>query len=138
MTLNAVAEKEHRSPSEIIKQLINFYLKEKKESEPKIDCFENQDPLELQKAMRDETEGEKLLAVLKKTGFLGSLPDSPDLSENYKTYLYSSEPIAEGQVSSIYKAFDDAGLIGCIETDEQLSTTYKEKIDFSFKHGATR
>ncbi|OQW93270.1 MAG: hypothetical protein BWK79_12050 [Beggiatoa sp. IS2] len=102
MTLNAVAEKEHRSPSEIIKQLINFYLKEKKESDllidiaktlPKIAYFENQDPLELQKAMRDETEGEKLLAVLKKTGFLGSLPDVPDLSVNYKEHLDWSDKI---------------------------------------------
>ena len=74
-----------------------------------------------------QTEGERILEILKKTDFLGSLPDSPDLSENYKAYLYSSEPIEEGQVSSIYKAFDEAGLIGCIETDEQLSTTYKEK-----------
>lgn len=39
-------------------------------------------------------------------------------------------------VSPIYKAFEQAGLIGCIETDEQLSTTYKDKIDFSFKLGA--
>ena len=44
----------------------------------------------------------------------------------------------EKDVSSIYQLFEQAGLIGCIETDEQLSTTYKEKLDFSFKHGATR
>ncbi|MDD5321180.1 MAG: hypothetical protein PHD43_11320 [Methylococcales bacterium] len=37
---------------------------------------------------------------------------------------------------SLYQAFSDAGLIGCIETDEQLATTYKEKLDFSFKHGS--
>lgn len=41
----------------------------------------------------------------------------------------------EKNVSPIYQAFEQAGLIGCIETDEQLSTTYKEKLDFSFKHG---
>jgi hypothetical protein len=64
--------------------------------------------------------------------------DSSDLSENYKAYLYSREPIEKGQVSPIYKAFDEAGLIGCIETDEQLSTSYKEKIDFSFKHGEAK
>jgi hypothetical protein len=40
----------------------------------------------------------------------------------------------EQTVSPIYLAFEQAGLIGCIETDEQLSTTYKEKLDFSFKH----
>ena len=50
-----------------------------------------------------QTEGERILEILKKTDFLGSLPDSPDLSENYKAYLYSSEPIEEGQVSSIFK-----------------------------------
>lgn len=33
------------------------------------------------------TEGKRVLAILKKTGFLGSMPDIPDLSENYKDYL---------------------------------------------------
>ena len=37
---------------------------------------------------------------------------------------------------SLYQAFSDAGLIGCIETDEQLAPTNKEKLDFSFKHGS--
>lgn len=41
-----------------------------------------------------------------------------------------------GSPPSLYQAFRDAGLIGCIETDEQLATTYKEKLDFSFKHGS--
>lgn len=64
MNLNNIAQKEQRSVSDVIKQLINRYLKEKQESDdllvdlvktlPKIACFENQDPLELQKAMRDE------------------------------------------------------------------------------------
>ncbi len=40
-----------------------------------------------------QTEGEKLLAVLKKTGFLGSLPDVPDLSVNYKEHLDWSDKI---------------------------------------------
>ena len=61
--LKAVLEIEHRSPSELIQQLLNAYLKEKQSSEllvdiattlPKIACFENQTPLTLQKAMRDE------------------------------------------------------------------------------------
>ena len=39
--------------------------------------------------------------------------------------------------SPLYKAFEEAGLIGCIETDEQLATTYKQKLDFSYKHGRT-
>ncbi len=33
------------------------------------------------------TEGEKVLAILQKTGFLGSMPDIANLSENYKDYL---------------------------------------------------
>ncbi|MEI6706965.1 MAG: hypothetical protein WCK96_07485 [Methylococcales bacterium] len=63
MTLNAMAQQKHSSPNEIIKQLINAYIKENQESEllvdiaktlPKIAYFENKDPLELQKAMRNE------------------------------------------------------------------------------------
>jgi hypothetical protein len=33
------------------------------------------------------TEGERVLAILQNTGYLGSLPDVRDLSENYKDYL---------------------------------------------------
>ena len=33
------------------------------------------------------TEGERVLAILQKTGYLGSMPDVSDLSENYKDYL---------------------------------------------------
>ena len=33
------------------------------------------------------TEGEKILGILQKTGYLGSMPDVADLSENYKDYL---------------------------------------------------
>jgi len=32
------------------------------------------------------TEGEKVLAILKKTGYLGSMLDATDLSENHKDY----------------------------------------------------
>ena len=48
-------------------------------------------------------------------------------------HLSAQETSAENPPSPIYQAFDEAGLIGCIETDEQLSTTYKEKLDFSSK-----
>ncbi|MEN9757648.1 MAG: hypothetical protein RL755_1835 [Pseudomonadota bacterium] len=37
--------------------------------------------------------GEKLLAVLQKTGFLGSLHDTLDLSVNYKEQLDWSDKI---------------------------------------------
>jgi predicted DNA-binding ribbon-helix-helix protein len=62
--LKTIAQKEQCSVNDIIKQLIKSYLEEKQESDdllvdianllPRIACFENQDPLELQKAMRDE------------------------------------------------------------------------------------
>lgn len=41
------------------------------------------------------------------------------------------------QTNKLYQAFEKAGLIGCIDTDEQLSTTYKQKLDFSNKHMIT-
>ncbi len=39
------------------------------------------------------------------------------------------------EVSPLYKALMKIGFIGCIDTDEQLSTRYKDEIDFSNKHG---
>lgn len=51
----------------------------------------------------------------------------------------SAQPQPESEPSPIYQAFESAGLIGCIGTGEQLSATYKEKMDFSHKVGdATR
>lgn len=37
--------------------------------------------------------------------------------------------------SRLFKLFDAAGLIGCIETGDEFATTYKQKLDFSGKHG---
>lgn len=42
---------------------------------------------------------------------------------------------SEQDASLLYKGLDD---IGCIDTDEQLSTTYKQKLDFSDKCGGSR
>jgi hypothetical protein len=39
------------------------------------------------------TEGERVLAILQKTGYLGSMPDVADLSENYKDYLDWSDKV---------------------------------------------
>lgn len=48
-----------------------------------------------------------------------------------------SQPTVETVTrSSLLSFFEEAGLIGCLDTDEQLSTTYKEKLDFAGKHGA--
>jgi hypothetical protein len=37
--------------------------------------------------------------------------------------------------SPFFQALSDAGFVGCIETNEQLSTSYKQHIDFSAKVG---
>jgi len=39
------------------------------------------------------TEGEKLLAILKNTGYLASMPDNENLSESYKEYLDWSDKV---------------------------------------------
>jgi hypothetical protein len=56
-----------------------------------------------------------------------------DFIDFLKNRARPAEPVK--QTHSIYQAFEEAGLIGCIETDEQLATTYKEKLNFSIKHG---
>lgn len=38
--------------------------------------------------------------------------------------------------SPFFQALEATGLVGCIETDEQLSTTYKNRLDFSAKYRA--
>lgn len=49
------------------------------------------------------------------------------------------QPSAQPRNSlSIYQVVEQAGLIGCIETNEQLSVNYKEKLDFSSKYGITK
>jgi hypothetical protein len=37
--------------------------------------------------------------------------------------------------SPLFRALTDAGFVGCIDTHEQLSTHYKDQIDFSAKVG---
>ncbi len=63
MKLKALAEQEHCSPDEIINRMVNHYLQQKRQPElladmadqlPEIFCFKQQDPLEVQKALRDE------------------------------------------------------------------------------------
>lgn len=40
-----------------------------------------------------------------------------------------------GGDSPFFQALSEAGFVGCIETDEQLSNSYKKHIDFSAKVG---
>jgi hypothetical protein len=43
--------------------------------------------------------------------------------------------LPEEQASSLYQALETIGFIGCVDTDERLSTTYKQQLDFSNKCG---
>lgn len=43
--------------------------------------------------------------------------------------------LQSGGDSPFFKALSEAGFVGCIETNEQLSTSYKQHIDFSAKVG---
>jgi hypothetical protein len=52
----------------------------------------------------------------------------------------SNIAIADGNLQSggdspFFRALSAAGFVGCIETNEQLSTSYKRHIDFSAKVG---
>ncbi len=38
--------------------------------------------------------------------------------------------------SAFFQALEAAGFVGCIESDEQLADTYKQRLDFSGKCGA--
>ena len=40
--------------------------------------------------------------------------------------------------SALYQALTAAGFIGCIDTNEQLATTYKSRLDFSAKCGISQ
>ncbi len=42
---------------------------------------------------------------------------------------------ADPSDSPLYQALDEIGFVGCTESNEQLSRTYKNKLDFSKKYG---
>ena len=78
----------------------------------------------------DDIHAERLMSLqrrLKKTlpEIIASAIDNMALS--HSTALEDVEP------SPMYQALESIGFIGCIETDEQLSTTYKGKLNFSHK-----
>lgn len=80
----------------------------------------------------DDIHAERLLRLQKR--FNKSLSDT--IAELIDANWAQSIPSkTESDTSPIYQAFDAAGLIGCISTGEELSTTYKEKMDFSNKVG---
>lgn len=59
-----------------------------------------------------------LPAVAREPGAVGAVPDTGD--------------------SALYQALSAAGFVGCIETKEQLATTYKSRLDFSAKSGTSQ
>ena len=42
----------------------------------------------------------------------------------------------DSQSSSLLAIFEKAGLVGCLATEEQLSTNYKTVLDYSQKHSS--
>jgi hypothetical protein len=80
----------------------------------------------------DDTRTERLLTLQQRLNKSVSeiIADLIDAKWNQNT-----EAQANSKVSPIYQAFEDAGLIGCIATGEQLSSNYKDKMDFSIKTG---
>ena len=69
---------------------------------------------------------EKAQTVIDFIDFIKNRPTS----ESDRSIGVNTESIA------LLSFFEEAGLVGCLETDEQLSTTYKEKLNFAHKHGA--
>ena len=43
--------------------------------------------------------------------------------------------LADTGDSPFFRALTEAGFVGCIDTDEQMSTRYKSQLDFSAKVG---
>ncbi|NOU20631.1 MAG: hypothetical protein HOO93_02385 [Methyloglobulus sp.] len=83
-TLETMAKQERITPNEIIKRLLNQYLKQQDsgylaeiaETLPKLDCFKNKDPLAIQQAMRDEWHLSNSLeaATKRKNAFIAIKP----------------------------------------------------------------
>ncbi|MBV5297315.1 MAG: hypothetical protein JZU64_04045 [Rhodoferax sp.] len=48
----------------------------------------------------------------------------------------TSPATSESSDSPFFQALTEAGFVGCIDTDDQLSTRYKSQLDFSAKVGA--
>lgn len=63
LKLKALAEQEHRSLDEILQRMINHYLAQQPQSDllidivndlPDVSCFNQQDPLDIQRKLRSE------------------------------------------------------------------------------------
>ena len=65
---------------------------------------------------------EKARAVL---NFIDALQQQPKHTDVH---------LVDSQNSSLLAVFEKAGLVGCLATEEQLSTNYKTVLDYSQKH----
>ena len=88
----AVLKEIHTLPLDKVEATLNFVLSLKKQSikkrplgllKGKVDFAID----EIYNTKNTPTEGERVLAILQKTGYLSSMPDVADLSENCKDYL---------------------------------------------------
>ena len=60
-----------------------------------------------------------------------SLDLPPDKAQQVIDFIDSLKPRQSTKPQcSLSDVFEQAGLIGCIETEEQFSTTYKDKLNF--------
>jgi len=82
----------------------------------------------------DDTHAAKLLALQQHLNKSISEVLTDLIDANWNKTL---EANAQTENSPLFQAFDSAGLIGCIATGEELSTTYKQKLDFSNKTTGT-
>jgi hypothetical protein len=78
----------------------------------------------------DDIHAAKLFALQQRLNKSLSEVITDLIDANWSHAVLSS---AENEPSPLFQAFESAGLIGCIATDEELSTTYKQKLDFSDK-----
>jgi hypothetical protein len=81
----------------------------------------------------DDIHAERLNILLERL----QKPLSEVLATAIDAALARPLPPEADEPSPLYQALDAIGFIGCIETDEQLSSTYKEKLDFSNKCGGS-
>lgn len=81
----------------------------------------------------DATHAKRLLELQRRTNkpLEEVLADAIDAA-----WLQQNKAEDEGSKSRLYQAFEEAGLIGCIDTGKQLSANYKTELDFSVKHGS--
>lgn len=79
----------------------------------------------------DATHANRLLELQRRA----NKPLEEVLADAIDVAWQQSKAPEEDAKSPLYQAFEEAGLIGCIDTGGQLSSNYKAEMDFSIKHG---